>query len=795
MTLLNKTDKKAICRNIGAEGAVLLKNNNNTLPLKKGTTVAAFGRTFYYCFKGGAGSGDVLGVFPINPAEALPNNGVEIEKVSKNYYEEYNAERYDEELKYWNRYDRKWVNSLPEAPVDLETVKKSAENADTAIISLGRSSGEWFDISTVKGGYFLTDTEEELLKNVTSSFKKTVLILNYSGVMDITFAERYNIDAIVYTSMGGEETGNSVADILVGNVSPSGKLTDSWCKLEDYITNDRITELSIPYNEGIFVGYRYFDTFGIEPLYPFGFGLSYTDFDINVKGVSVEKTYVNIDVEVKNVGNFKGKEVVQVYLSEPEVKLPKAYQQLATFKKTKELGVGETENLNLSFDISDFAGYDEETAQFILEKGNYYIRVGNSSRNTHIAAKITLESTVVTFKTVNRMKLQEELDLLSSQNAKPISYIGEEDEKENCISLSFNKDDFVAGVSLPENRVPKELEKIDQNLHTISEVADGKITMEQFVAQFSDSELADILNGVTGATINANINVGTMARSIKGAAGEIWSSEKYGIKPCVNADGPTGIRLGGFIGASPIPSDTEMSLKMTAFPIATCIASTWNPELAEDFGRAVACDMEMVGLDGWLAPAMNIHRSPLCGRNFEYYSEDPLISGVFGGATVKGIQFAEDGTSSCKYATIKHFAANNAETQRFDSDSIVSERALREIYLKPFKIAVEIGKPIALMNSYNKINGIYASDNFDLNTGILRREWGYDGCVMTDWGAKSSAVLMPNAGCDLVMPGCKNKQYLEGLENGTIPRSVAQRCAVNVMNIVLKTTVSNEKNK
>lgn len=795
MTSLNKAEKKAICHNIGAEGAVLLKNNNNTLPLKKGTTVAAFGRTFYYCFKGGAGSGDVLGVFPINPAEALPKNGVKIEEVSKSYYEEYNALRYDEELKYWNRYDRKWVNSLPEAPVDLETVKKSAENADTAIISLGRSSGEWFDIPTVKGSYFLTDIEEELLKNVTASFEKTVLILNYSGVMDITFAERYNIDAIVYTSMGGEETGNSVADILVGNVSPSGKLTDSWCKLEDYITNDRITELSIPYNEGIFVGYRYFDTFGIDPQYPFGFGLSYTYFDINVKGVSVEKTYVNIDVEVKNVGNFKGKEVVQVYLSEPEVKLPKAYQQLATFKKTKELGVGETENLNLSFDISDFAGFDEETAQFILEKGNYYIRVGNSSRNTHIAAKITLESTVVTFKTVNRMKLQEELDLLSSQNAKPISYIGEEDEKENCISLSFNKDDFVVGVSLPENRVPKELEKIDQNLHTISEVSDGKITMEQFVAQFSDSELADILNGVTGQTINVNMNVGTMARSIQGAAGEIWSSDKYGIKPCVNADGPTGIRLGGFIGASPIPSDTEMSLKMTAFPIATCIASTWNPELAEDFGRAVACDLEMVGLDGWLAPAMNIHRSPLCGRNFEYYSEDPLISGVFGGATVKGIQFAEDGTSSCKYATIKHFAANNAETQRFDSDSIVSERALREIYLKPFKIAVEIGKPIALMNSYNKINGIYASDNFDLNTGILRREWGYDGCVMTDWGAKSSATLMPNAGCDLVMPGCKNKQYLEGLENGTIPRSVAQRCAVNVMNVVLKTTVLKEKNK
>ena len=270
---MEKSEKLKICRNIGAEGAVLLKNENHTLPLQKGSKVAAFGRTFYYCFKGGAGSGDILGVFPINPADALPQMGVEIEEVSKKYYETYNAERYDDELKYWNRYNREWVNSLPEAPIDLETVKKSAENTDTAIISLGRSSGEWFDIPTVKGGYFLTDIEEELLKNVTSAFKKTILILNYSGVMDITFAEKYNIDAMVYTSMGGEETGNSVADILVGNVSPSGKLTDSWCKLEDYITNANITELSIPYNEGIFVGYRYFDTFGIEPIYPFGFGL------------------------------------------------------------------------------------------------------------------------------------------------------------------------------------------------------------------------------------------------------------------------------------------------------------------------------------------------------------------------------------------------------------------------------------------------------------------------------------------------------------------------------------------
>ena len=793
---MEKSEKLKICRNIGAEGAVLLKNENHTLPLQKGSKVAAFGRTFYYCFKGGAGSGDILGVFPINPADALPQMGVEIEEVSKKYYETYNAERYDDELKYWNRYNREWVNSLPEAPIDLETVKKSAENTDTAIISLGRSSGEWFDISTVKGGYFLTDIEEELLKNVTSAFKKTILILNYSGVMDITFAEKYNIDAMVYTSMGGEETGNSVADILVGNVSPSGKLTDSWCKLDDYITNDNITELSIPYNEGIFVGYRYFDTFGIEPIYPFGFGLSYTDFDIKVKGVSVDKTKVNLDVEVKNMGNFTGKEVVQVYLSEPEVKLPKAYQQLVAFKKTKELGTGETENLNLSFDITDFAGFYEETAQFILEKGDYYIRVGNSSRNTHIVAKITLDDTVVTFKTVNRMKPQEEIELLSSKDANPISYIGEDAEKENCISISFDKNDFAVRESLPENRVPKELQRIDQNLHTIGEVADGKITMEQFVAQFSNSELADILNGVTGNTMNVNMNVGTMARSIKGAAGEIWSSEKYGIKPCVNADGPTGIRLGGFIDKpGQIPTDTELSLKMTAFPIATCLASTWNPTLAEDFGRAVADDMETVGLEGWLAPAMNIHRSPLCGRNFEYYSEDPLISGVFGGATVKGIQLNEDGTSAFKYTTIKHFAANNAETQRFDSDSIVSERALREIYLKPFKIAIEIGKPIAVMNSYNKINGIYASDNFDLNTGILRREWGYDGCVMTDWGAKSSAVLMPNAGCDLVMPGCKNKQYLEGMESDTIPRSVAQRCAVNVMNVVLKTTVLKEKNK
>lgn len=783
-------NKKDLVRKLGAEGMVLLQNDG-TLPLKKDSKIALFGRTGYFCFKGGAGSGDVMGREPVQPFDAITAQGVCIDHNVADIYKKFNASRYEAELKYWNRYNREWKNSFEEPEIPKEVIEESAQKCEIAVVSLGRSSGEWLDIPREKGAYYLTDTEISLLENITKHFKKTVLLLNFCGICDISFTKKFDFNAVVYTAMGGEEMGNSVCDVLFGKVNPSGKLTDTWGNLEDYPTHTGFQDLYIPYNEGIYVGYRYFDTFGIDPIFPFGYGLSYTDFDITHDFTEVNETEVTVAVSVKNTGNFAGREVVQVYLSEPSGKLDKAYQQLAAFKKTKELAPNETQQLKLSFKLTDFAAYCEKCASYILEKGEYFVRVGNSSRNTAIIAALTLEKDVVCEKLSNRLSPKKPLDLIKPDPSLHYTYPTEKEEKENCERIPIDTDKIVCKEHTyeytPDNTVH------DGKLHTFGEVANGKITMQQFVAQLNETELANILNGVTGSSLPTEMHVGTMARKIEGGAGEIWSDAHYDLPACVNADGPAGIRLGGFIDTEgQIPRDTELSLKMTAFPTATTLANSWDEDNLEQFGRAVSEDMQYCGLDGWLAPGMNIHRNPLCGRNFEYYSEDPLISGFMAAATVRGIQTDENGNSSRHYATIKHFAANNAEKYRFDSDSAVSERALREIYLKGFKIAIDRSQPLALMNSYNMINGEFASDSYDLNTAILRFEWGFDGCVMTDWGAHSHALSMPNAGCDLVMPGCKNKEYLEGIENGKIPLSVARRCAANVLTLVLKTAYKND---
>ncbi len=782
---MNKRYKKSIAKQIATEGIVLLKNENKVLPLSE-ERVAAFGRTFYYCLKGGAGSGDVLGIFPVNPYEALKETKVDLCSEVSEFYNAFNSERYDPELKYWNRYNCEWVNSLPEPSVPDVLIENAAETCKKAIINIGRSSGEWFDIPKEKGSFYLTDEEISLIERVKKNFDHVILILNTYGVIDTEFIKKYNFDAVLYVSMGGEEMGNAVSDVLVGNASPCGKLADSWAPIDSYPTHEGFDTLNIPYKEGIYVGYRYFDSFGITPDFHFGFGLSYSQFRISPTFVRNEGTNITVGAKVQNVGDYDGKEVVQVYLSEPQGKLHKAYQQLAAFKKTESLIKGEECDVELSFDLADFAAFNEENAEFVLEKGNYLIRLGNSSRNTEVIAKLCLNEDAVTFKTVNRLPLKQKLDLIKTTPESFYSYEGENGEIEIAPVLNISQSDIK--LTFPKALKEDEFLKGKGSIK-FSDVRSGRASLDEFVAELSDEQLSDILNGVTSKTLIPNLNVGTMAVTIEGAAGEIWSSKELDIPPCVNADGPTGVRLGGFIDkVNKIPRDSELSLKMTAFPIATCIANTWNLSLAKAFGEAVSDDMSISGLNGWLAPALNIHRNPLCGRNFEYFSEDPLISGEMAAAVVIGIQLDENGESKKHYATIKHFAANNAEKYRFDSDSVVSERALREIYLKGFKIAVQKGKPYALMNSYNKINGEYASDSVDLNKGILRSEWGFDGCVMTDWDCKSHSELMPKAGCDLVMPGFKNEEYLNAIRNGTINKADAQLCAKNILALVLKTT-------
>ncbi len=775
------------------EGMVLLKNRDGALPLKREEKTAAFGRTFYFCFSSGAGSGAVLGKPAIDLYDCFLKENCELDREIADFYHSFNQKRYESELKYFNRVDRKWVNSLSEAPINEKMIKDAAKRNSTAIINIARTSGEWIDVKKEAGGYYLTDIEKAVLKNVKKYFKKTVLLLNVHGVTDMRFISSLDFDAILYTALGGEEMGRAVADIVFGNVSPSGRLTDTFADIDDFPTNKGFDSLEIPYNEGIYVGYRYFDTFNKSVCYPFGFGLSYSDFIIDTKDVSADKTQITITANVENCGNFASKEVVQVYLSEPAGRLDKAYQQLAGFAKTDTLKPGESEEVAVSFDLASFACFDTQSESYILEKGAYTVRIGKNSRNTDIAAVINLTDTVTVKKVKNLFSDTDRLNLIAPMRSKP----ERKEEALNFKLITISKDQIKTEKTVyskdPEAVLTEGSGKADIFL---SDVYKDESLLKKFVSQFTDGELSDILNGVTASTLSEELHVGTMARTVDGAAGEIFTSKKYKIPPCVNADGPAGIRLGGFVGKNPVPKETEYSLKMTAFPTATTIANSFNLKLAEEFGRCVGFDMDTCKVSGWLAPGMNIHRNPLCGRNFEYFSEDPLVSGLFAAAVVKGCQTEPDGSPAGRYATIKHFAANHAENNRFDSDSIVSERALREIYLRAFETAVKKGKPLAVMNSYNKLNGEYTSDSMRLNTYVLRDEWGFDGCVMTDWCAKSSAKYMVNSGCDLVMPGLKNKEYLSLIKSGEISRAKARISAERIIKLILRTSCyKNEKPK
>lgn len=789
---MNNNYLKKIALESAREGMVLLKNRNEALPLKRDEKIAAFGRTFYFCFSSGAGSGAVLGKPPIDLYKCFLDEGCVLDGEIADFYHNFNQKRFDDELKYFNRVDRKWVNSLPEAPINEKMISDAASRCDTAVINIGRTSGEWIDVIKEAGGYYLTDIEKAVLKNVKKYFKKTVLLLNIHSVIDMKFIEELDFDAILNTALAGEKAGEAAADIIFGNVSPSGRLTDTFADIDDFPTNEGFDALEIPYNEGIYVGYRYFDSFNKKVVYPFGFGLSYSDFIIDTNNIKTENSKITITANVENCGKFASKEVVQVYLSEPKGKLEKAYQQLAGFAKTETLNPGESEEVTISFDLASFACYDAESEAYILEKGVYTIRVGKNSRNTDVAAVINLTDTVTVKKVKNLFGNTDKLNLISAPDIKQ----DKKDDIANIKLITLSKENIKCETANYSAEPAECLIPGSGNADiTLCDVFENRELIKDFVSQFTDEELSDILNGVTGNTLSEELHVGTMARTVDGAAGETFSSKKYKIPTCVNADGPAGIRLGGFVGRNPVPKETEYSLKMTAFPTATTIANSFNLKLAEEFGRCVGLDMDTCGVAGWLGPGMNIHRNPLCGRNFEYYSEDPLVSGLFAAAAVRGCQTEEDGSPSGRYATIKHFAANHAENFRFDSDSVVSERALREIYLRAFEIAVREGKPLAVMNSYNKLNGEYTSDSKRLNICVLRDEWGYDGCVMTDWCAKSSAKYMVNAGCDLVMPGLKNKEYLELIKSGVISRAAARQSAQRIMELVLKTSCLKNKKK
>lgn len=780
-----RQEKMDFARGAAADGMVLLKNENGALPLDKNKEIALFGTCAYRCFRLGWGSGDMMAQTISQINEGLKDAGYTLNADIETTYLNYAKELPDQRL--MNRSWDEWTWRQDEVKLDDAIIEASAKKSDIAVITLGRNSGEAFDLKDEEGYFRLHQDEINLVKTVSKYFKQTILLLNTCGPLDLRAIDDLSIDAIVDVSLGGEMFGFAVADVLSGKVTPNGKLTTTWAyKYEDYPTKEGITTKEVPYNEGIYVGYRYFDTFGVAPRYPFGYGLSYTEFSSEVIGVELDGQIVDLTVKVTNVGKYSGREIIQCYLSAPQVKLEKPYQELCTYAKTDALAPNESCELLLSFDLTEMASYDEKRASFILEAGKYYLRVGNSSRNTKIACAINLNKEVICDVVKNRCAKQKDFNELSNKGAVPYTYEGENAEKESAKVLEFDCDAVETVVhNVIENNPPKLLEKKNSEHYTLKDVIDGKATVEDVVAEFSNAELADILNGVIYEGSNANANVGSMSIKVRGAAGEMWSSEKYAIPVNACADGPAGVRLAIF--TTPIDTDTDLSREVVAYPSGTCMANSWDLESARKFGECVRDDLIVSDIEGWLAPGINIHRNPLNGRNFEYLSEDPIIAGKIGAYITIGVQYDDNVESTGKYTTVKHFACNNIEYERGVSDSQVSERALREIYLKGFKIAVEEGRPHAIMTAYNKINGTFASTNYDLLMGILRGEWDYEGIVMTDWNPCANPQEHVHACNDLIMPGRFRKEIIEGLENGNVKKEDAQLCATRLLTHILKT--------
>ena len=788
--------------------SIVLLENDGTLPLAN-KTVALYGNGAKRTVKGGTGSGEVNERHSVSILEGLENAGFTV--TTKAWIEEYDnlytakeKEFNDNKLKRFFKNPSKAMELLADfggcAARCVDEKDYQSSNTDTCIYVVARQAGEGVDRRAAKGDLYLTDEEYADIAFCAHKYDKFVLLINAGGQIDMKFMQEISgINAVMYICQLGTAGGTAVADVLQGKVTPSGKLTDTWAKTySDLPYHDQFSYLNGNlceeyYKEDIYVGYRYFDSFNVQPAYEFGYGKSYSDFEIKTADVKLDGTKVTVKADVKNVGEkFRGKEVVQVYISAPQGKLNKEYQSLAAFEKTKLLDCGDVQQITASFDIKNFASYDEETAQYILEKGEYIIRVGNSSRNTKAVAVISLEKTAVVSQHTNICEIKEEFELLSEAN------LYNEKSDENIIKLALNAQNVVK-------------EEYDYGVNQA--VADIRIT--EFMSQLSLEDMAEV---VVGTGMFGGEKRFDMPGSVGNTTSKFWDKGLANVTLC---DGPAGIRIAqraalkndGSTKLIDMPlsafkimpkwiqklilADSEKSTVLyqytTAFPVATAIAQTFNTELAYQVGTAVYREMKEYGCTFWLAPALNIHRNPLCGRNFEYYSEDPFLSGAMAAAVTKGVQ-QEEGY----YVTLKHFAANNQEDNRKGVSSNVSERALREIYLRGFEYAVKEGKAKGIMTAYNKINGVYAPNSHDLCTKVLRSEWGFDGVVMTDWfstskGCADNAVCM-QAGNDLIMPGGKRekKEILEGIKNKKITESDLKRCCANVLKAIFNSNIQKE---
>lgn len=753
-----------------AEGIVMLKNDNGALPLSKDEVVSVFGRIQLHYYKSGTGSGGMVNVSNVTGiVDGLLESGVKLNEELLNVYK-----KWDEE----NPYDLGdgWGNepwSQVEMPLDEQLVADAAQKGSTAVVIIGRTAGEEMDATLTEGSFLLTALEKDMLSKVRKAFEKVVVLLNVGGLIDMSFVNEYAPDSVLYVWQGGMTGGTGTADVLTGKVSPSGKLPDTIAySVKDYPSDpyfgDRVRNF---YSEDVFVGYRWFETFAPEKvLYPFGFGLSYTTFDVKTVSVRGSDT-LTFKVSVTNTGKFSGKEVVQVYCGAPQGKLGKAARVLCEFAKTKELAPDETQELEISVRLETLASYDDSGVTgnrfcWVLEEGEYKFFVGTDVRSAQETFKFSLNESKVTEKCIQALAPVLPFKRITAENND-----GDLSPVMHDVPLSE-----VDEPARRAERLPQEIPYTGDRGIKLADVKSGKNIMDEFLAQLSNHDLSCIIRGegmgsprVTAGTASA---FGGVSDALTG----------FGIPAACCDDGPSGMRL-------------DCGTKAFSLPNGTMLASTFNCELIKELYYLLGLEMSANKVDCILGPGMNIHRHPLNGRNFEYFSEDPFLTGKMAAFQLNGLH------SAGVTGTIKHFCGNNQETNRHFIDSAVSERALREIYLKGFEIAVREGNADSIMTTYGSVNGLWTAGNFDLNTVILREEWGFKGFTMTDWWAnvnfrgeepkRAFFVPMAIAQNDVYMvcadTSCADEDIDTALADGTLTRAELQRNAANICNFIIGT--------
>lgn len=744
-----------ICRKVAAEGCVLLENDG-VLPFLKSDKIAVFGREQFEYVKSGSGSGGNVQCEYVTDINSCLREEIKIDEQVENFYKDFIKD---------NPYDvgDGWhvppVQKQPKLCEDF--VKSAASRCDKALIVISRVFGEGFDMHVIRDEYLLSEEEEKAIALITEHFKQVAVIINSGNLIDLSWVKKYDVNGLIFAWQGGQEGGAAAADVLLGKVNPSGKLPSSSADLSTY---DEIPFGSPDKNkhiEDIYVGYRYLLTFHPEKIvYPFGYGLSYTSFSIKTENFAIDGETVKITVKVTNIGKSSGKQTLQIYFSAPQGKLGKAKRELVAFKKTKNLAPNEEQTLNFEFNAKNMCAFDDKNAcgfgrAFVLESGDYEIFVGTDCVNCKKAGVYALEKDVCVKKTSDALH--------PAQNFTRITPFGNETVE------GYPRDE--------KTEIPEEIPYSGDKGYTLKDVESGKCSLDEFIAQLPPDQLACLCRGEGWGSAKA---------CVAGAAGVMGGItdclKNHGVPVITLCDGPSGPR-------------TTDGTQFVCIPVGTLLASTWDLEGIAEIFKGFSDELSAKGIDVILAPGVNIHRHPCGGRNFEYFSEDPLLAGSFAAAVCS--HFYDNGI----IAVPKHFAVNSQENGREGENEILSERALREIYLKPFEIAVKSGKILAIMTSYNRINGLTACSNAGLTDIILRREWGYKGFVMSDWWAKAdkydgtfdvknvSQMIKAQNDALMVTPDALNSgdDVLEELEKGNLKLSEIQRCAKHMLECIMQT--------